>query len=68
MKTLKNSIIIILHFIYLAWILYILSNAGTLTTEKLIIHFIGMALFGAFLIRGTAFIVKRDYQASMRRK
>ncbi len=65
---LKKTFIIILHLIYLAWILYILYEAGTLPTEQLLYHFLAMAIYGGVLIRGTAFTVKKDYQKSLKRR
>ncbi len=65
---LKKIFIISLHLFYLAWILYILYEAGTLPTDKLLYHFVAMAFYGGILIRGTAFTVKKDYEKAAIRK
>jgi len=55
----QQALILIAHLVLLRWIFYTLSNAGHFTIKEVTLHFFGMALFGAFLIRITAFIVKR---------
>jgi hypothetical protein len=54
-------LILVLHLILLKWILYTLYEGGVLPMDKLIYHFIGIALFGGGLIRFTAWITKRQY-------
>ena len=55
----QQFLILVAHLVLLKWIFYTLGNAGLFTIKEVTYHFIGMALFGAFLIRITAFIVKR---------
>jgi archaellum biogenesis protein FlaJ (TadC family) len=69
MKELAKKIFIIgIHLVMLAWILYVLYEGGTLDTTSLLLHFTGLAIMGTVLIRGTAYIVKRDYENSVRKK
>ena len=56
-----QALILIAHLALLYWIFYTLNLGGSLPTVTLTFHFIGMALYGALLIRGTAYITKRDY-------
>jgi apolipoprotein N-acyltransferase len=63
-----DATIIVAHLLLLYWIFYVLYEAGTLDTTSLLLHFVGLALYGTFLIRGCAWIVKRNYQNSMRKK
>lgn len=51
---LQQLLILVLHFILLAWMLYTLKNAGALSFSAVLYHFLGMSLMGAALIRGTA--------------
>lgn len=50
----ENFIIFIIHILLLLWIIYILYEAGTLPTDKLLWHFAGVSLTGSILIFGTA--------------
>ncbi len=58
---LQQLIILVLHLVLLKWMHYTLTNSGALSTEGVLYHFIGMSLFGAFLIRGSAWWAKRHY-------
>lgn len=60
-KRIIQITIIIAHLLLLYWIMFALNQGGGLSTKALALHFIGMAMYGAFLIRGTAFITKRDF-------
>lgn len=51
---LQQLIIFVLHFVLLGWMLYTLKNAGALSFTAVMLHFLGMSLMGAALIRGTA--------------
>jgi apolipoprotein N-acyltransferase len=55
---LEQSVILVAHFILLYWMLYVLREGGILPTKDLIFHFIGMAIFGGLIIRGTALWAK----------
>lgn len=68
MKWLENSAIFLAHIAYLAWILWVLQGGGELTSGELILHFIGMAIYGGLLIRLSAFIIKRRHLIDMRNK
>lgn len=63
-KLLKRSeqvLIVVLHLVLLKWIFFALYEAGNMTTKEIAFHFVGMAIFGAILIRGTAYLVQRRY-------
>ena len=57
----QQLIILILHLILLKWIHFTLTNAGRLSTEHVLYHFLGMSLFGALLIRGCAWWAQNIY-------
>ncbi len=54
MYNLQRLIILILHLVLLYWIYFALNNSGAMTTEEVLLHFTGMAIYGALLIRGCA--------------
>ena len=56
------SIILILHLLLLAWIVYLLQNTNLLSLTEVMIHFTGIALFGAGLIRFCAFLAYKRYK------
>ena len=58
---LEQTIIVVLHLVLLAWMIFVLYRGGQLTMKQMIMHFTGMALYGAFLIRGTAYLVQRKF-------
>lgn len=51
---LQQVVIAILHFILLGWIMYLLQNSGPMSRSEVLYHFLGIAFFGAALIRGCA--------------
>lgn len=51
---LQQLIILILHLILLKWMHYALTETGTMTTTEVMLHFMGMSVYGALLIRGCA--------------
>lgn len=53
--------ILVAHLVLLKWILYTLYEGGVLPFKALLYHFLGISLYGALLIRGCAFIYKRQY-------
>ncbi len=63
---LQQLLILILHLILLGWMLYTLNNAGALSFTKVMLHFLGMSLMGAALIRGTAAWAKWHTQKEWR--
>lgn len=58
---LEKILITLAHFALLYWIFYVLYESGTIEVKTMMFHFLGMAAFGAFLIRGTAWIVHRRF-------
>jgi apolipoprotein N-acyltransferase len=58
---LQQLLILILHLVLLKWMMYALNNSGKYTTTEVMLHFAGMAIYGALLIRGCAWWAKRRY-------
>ena len=51
---LQQILIFLLHIVLLYWIYFALQNSGSMTTKEVLYHFLGMAVYGALLIRGCA--------------
>lgn len=51
----EQCLIVLAHLLLLWWILYALNTMGPLPVEQVLLHFLGMAIYGTFLIRGTAY-------------
>lgn len=60
-RRLIELFILVAHLLLLRWIVYVLSEGGTLQTEVLVGHFAGMAATGAVLIRFCAWLYHRQY-------
>lgn len=60
-KRLVELIILVVHLALLKWILYVLSEGGALPIELVIMHFMGLAVSGALLIRFCAWLYRRQY-------
>ncbi len=60
----EQVLIIALHLILLKWMFYVLSEGGAMKVEAMILHFAGMAVYGAGLIRFCAYWAKRKYLKS----
>jgi apolipoprotein N-acyltransferase len=57
----EQVLIVVAHLLLLKWIFYALYEGGQLDTTKLLLHFLGMALYGAGLIRVCAWLAKRRF-------
>ncbi|MCK6595135.1 MAG: hypothetical protein L6Q33_08045 [Bacteriovoracaceae bacterium] len=57
----QQFIILILHLVLLKWMYYTLTNSGSLSTEHVLYHFLGMSIYGALLIRGCAWWAQNLY-------
>ena len=68
LKKIKLVIIFSAHILLLAWMFYALSEGGSMKTQEVLLHFLGMSIYGALLIRLSALSAKRDYQKHARRK
>lgn len=55
-------LITIVHLILLYWIFHILENAGSWETKDIFLHFTGVSLYGACLIRFCAWLYMRKYK------
>jgi apolipoprotein N-acyltransferase len=60
-KQIRFVIILVLHLVMLKWILYALHEGGVLPFKTLLLHFTGIAIYGAVLIRACAYIYHQDY-------
>ena len=58
-------IIFLAHIFLLGWILYTLYEGGRLGMTKVLLNFLGVAVFGALLIRISALVAKKNYQNSL---
>ncbi|MGE3610308.1 MAG: hypothetical protein AB7I27_12020 [Bacteriovoracaceae bacterium] len=60
-ERLIQLIILIAHLILLYWILYTLHEGGILPFKTVLLHFLGISVYGAVLIRTCAYIYHRQY-------
>ena len=51
---LQQLLILVLHLILLKWMHYALTELGMEQTHVVLLHFTGMSIYGAALIRGCA--------------
>jgi apolipoprotein N-acyltransferase len=58
---LEQVLIVVAHLLLLKWIFYALYKGGTLNTASLLLHFLGMGVYGAALIRICAWLAKKRY-------
>lgn len=58
---LQQLLILVAHLVLLKWILYVLNNGGLMQMQAVLLHFFGMSLYGAMLIRGTALWAKHRF-------
>lgn len=50
----QQFLILVLHLILLYWIYFALNGSGGMTQNEVLMHFVGMGIYGALLIRGCA--------------
>lgn len=64
--------VFIAHILLLYWMLFVLKDAGIMKFNQVMLHFIGMAIFGSSLIIGTALgtkhIQKLEWKLKHQRK
>jgi hypothetical protein len=58
----QQLFILVAHLVLLKWMIYSLSESGTLPILHVLGHFVGMATYGGALIRGTAYWAQRRYR------
>jgi len=73
MMFIQKLAILLLHLALLAWMLWILANAGLMENKTVLYHFLGMAIYGALLIRGCAwwakyYFIKEQVEKHQRRR
>ncbi len=56
------TLIVIAHLVLLKWILFALNEGSLLPTEEMLMHFTGIGLYGAGLIRLCAWLAQRRYE------
>ncbi len=59
---LMQLFILVAHLVLLKWILYALNEGGLMPFKTIMMHFVGIATFGALLIRFCAWYFNRIYQ------
>jgi apolipoprotein N-acyltransferase len=64
----QQLVILILHLLLLYWILYTLREGGIMPIEHVLLHFVGMSVYGAFLIRSTAWWAKHHFVKEVTKK
>ncbi len=60
-RRMVELVILVVHLLLLRWIVYVLSEGGTLPIEIVVAHFMGLAVSGALLIRFCAWLYRRQY-------
>ena len=65
---LQQLLILILHLALLWWILYTLRESGSMPISHVLYHFTGMSLYGALLIRGTAYWAQYHFVKEVQKK
>lgn len=60
-RRMVELVILVVHLLLLRWIVYVLSEGGTLPIELVVGHFMGLAVTGALLIRFCAWLYRRQY-------
>jgi sugar phosphate permease len=58
----QATFIFVIHIVLLYWIYWLLQNTGAMTTEKVMLHFTGIGIYGALLIRGCAAWAKYHHE------
>jgi apolipoprotein N-acyltransferase len=66
-QRLLQIFIFLAHILLLGWILYTLYEGGVLPFQTLLLHFLGISVYGAVLIRTCAWIYQRQYQKEQER-
>ena len=64
----QQLVILLLHLILLRWMFYTLAHSGKMTMLTVMLHFIGMSLMGAGLIRGTAWWANYHYMKESKKE
>jgi apolipoprotein N-acyltransferase len=60
-QRITQFIILVAHLVLLFWIIFTLYEGGILPFKTLLLHFLGISIYGAFLIRICAYLYKRQY-------
>ncbi len=65
-------LVFVAHIVLLYWILFVLKDAGLMKFTEVMLHFVGLAIFGSSLIIGTAlgtkYIQKQEWKLKHQRK
>lgn len=65
---LQQLTILLLHFALLLWMYYALSEMGQWQPRNVLVHFVGMGVFGGLLIRGTAAWANYHHRSALKGK
>jgi len=60
-QRITQFIILVAHLVLLFWIIFTLYEGGILPFKTLLLHFLGISIYGALLIRICAYLYKRQY-------
>jgi apolipoprotein N-acyltransferase len=66
-QRLTQFIILIAHLLLLIWIIFTLYEGGILPFKTLLLHFLGISVYGAVLIRTCAYLYKRQYLKELKK-
>ena len=56
------------HLFLLAWMIFVLKNAGNMSFQQVLWHFVGLAIFGAGLIITSALGIKNIQKNEWKKK
>lgn len=62
----QQLVILLLHLVLLKWMHYALTETGMMDIKTVMLHFTGMSIYGAALIRGCAAWAKYHHQKEQR--
>lgn len=60
--------VFIAHLVLLYWMIFVLKDAGIMKFNQVMLHFVGMAIFGSSLIIGTALGTKHIQKSEWKLK
>ena len=68
MTSLFYVLIFFAHLLLLYWMIYVLKDAGNMSFNRVMFHFIGLALFGSGLIVTSALGIKHIQKKEWKQK
>ena len=64
----EQVLIILIQLLLLWWIMYVLQEGATMSTQLMLMHFVGIGIFGALLIRGCAYRAQKRFETEQAKK